>query len=148
MVATLVMSVAGCKSHTPASPSTPAGLSGTWRGTLTDPVAGTAPVTLTLTDLSVSTGFTSVRGTWEAAFPPSTRTTSGIVTGFKDAAATQWLIYLDPAGFPPCFQDPFPYSTHGQGFELKVTHSANRLVGMSTYRTCSEAFDGSVDLTR
>lgn len=123
-------------------------MSGTWRGTLTDGVAGTAPLTLTLTDLFVSSGFTSVRGTWEAAFPPSTRTTSGIVSGFKEPAVEQWLIYLDPLGFPPCFQSPFPYSTHGQGFELKVARTANRLTGTSIFRTCSEAFDGTVDLTR
>jgi hypothetical protein len=105
-------------------------------------------VTLTLTDLFADGSLSAIRGTWVAGFPPGTRTTSGIVSGFKDAGAEQWLIYLDPPGFPPCFQSPFPYTTHGQGFELKVTQSGNRMAGTAVYRTCSESFEGTVDLTR
>jgi hypothetical protein len=75
------------------------------------------------------------------------RTPGGVVTGFYESN-DRWLLYLDPLGQPPCFSFPFPFSTHGQGFELQVTRSGNRLTGTSVYRTCTETFAGTIDAMR
>ena len=113
----------------------------------TDPVAGSAQATLSLTQTTLSTTLLIVGGSWQATFSPAQRTPSGVVTGALERE-NDWLIYLDPIGQPPCFEYPFPFSTHGQGFQLNVTRRGNRLTGTSTYRTCTESFQGTIELTR
>jgi len=145
-----MVSVAGCGSG-PTSPSPRAtrGLAGDWTGTLNDPIAGAGRLTVTLMETAVSANLTAVQGTWRVSFPAAgTRTSSGVVTALRVASDERFTINLDPAGAPACLSSPPPYGTHGNGFVLNVSIGTNRLVGTSTYYTCSEAFEGTVDLTR
>jgi hypothetical protein len=150
LVACLVVTVGGCRSSpTSPSPRPATGLSGEWTGTLNDPVAGAGRLTMTLMELVVSTNFTGVQGTWRVSFPAAgTRTTNGVVTAVRVASDERLAINLNPLGGPACLSSPPPYATHGNGFLLNVSVGPNRLAGTSTYYTCSEAFEGSVDVTR
>lgn len=139
---------AACKSKTPTAPTTATDLSGTWRGTISDNAAGAAQLTLSLQALAGAAGGTALSGTWQATFNTGVRTSAGVASVFPGSGANAWLIYLDPSGMPPCADRPFPFNVHGQGFELNVTQGGNRLTGRSTYRTCAETFDGTVDVSR
>jgi hypothetical protein len=149
LIAGLVGSVAGCESS-PTSPSPrTTGLSGEWTGTLNDPSAGAGRLTLALTEMAVSANVIGLQGSWRVSFPPgSARTTSGVVSSLRVASDDRFTIDLNPLGTPACLSSPPPYATHGNAFVLSVAIGTNRLAGTSTYYTCSEAFNGTVDVTR
>ena len=145
-----MVSVGACRSSpTSPSPPRPSGLTGEWTGTLNDPIAGAGRLTMTLTEVMVSANLTGVQGTWRVSFPGvSTRTTSGVVSALRPGSDERVAINLNPLGLPPCPSSPPPYGLHGNAFVLTVSITTNRLAGSSTYYTCSEAFEGTVDVTR
>ena len=145
-----MVSIAGCGSGpTSPSPRGTTGLSGDWTGTLNDPIAGAGRLTMTLAEMAVSANLTGIQGTWRVSFPAAgTRTSSGVVTALRVASDERFAINLNPLGTPACPSSPPPYGTHGNGFVLNVSIGTNRLVGTSTYYTCSEAFEGTVEVTR
>jgi hypothetical protein len=104
---------------------------------------------MTMTEVMVSANLTGLQGTWSVSFPGGgTRTTSGVVSGLKAGSDDRFAINLDPFGLPPCLSSPPPYGLHGNGFVLNVAIATTRLAGSSTYYTCSEAFEGTVDVSR
>jgi hypothetical protein len=141
--------VAGCGSDRPTSPSSPASstLSGTWAGTITDGSAGQGRLELNLSETSLAPGLRLLSGTWRVTFAQAGRSADGVITGGATTTAAV-TINLDRAARPTCSPTLLPNAVHADGFVLNVALTANRLAGRSTYYTCTDAFDGTVDLGR
>ncbi len=140
------LGAAACGSDGPTSPSPSCSLNGTWSGAIADGSAGQGRLELTLSETPLAQGLTLLSGTWRVTFAQGSRDGTGVITGGITTSGI--TLNLDRAVRPSCSPAFLPNALHADGFVLDLTLASNRLSGRSTYYTCSDAFEGTVDLAR
>jgi len=132
VIVLLTMAACGGTSSSPSAPTDP--LAGTWVGTLTDGVAGTGTMRMTLNS-PISGG---VSGTWESTFSNAAANNGGQVSGGTASSAT--TLFFTPRTAWSC-----PDGRSDSSFAATLTLSGNRLTGSWTALICH---GGSVDLLK
>jgi hypothetical protein len=127
---TLAVSVAGCGSDPPASPTPSSSIfEGAWVGTFADAAIGPVPVTFRLT-----AGPVTASGTWTAVIADQTVGGSLVAISARESGSVRHLLSGACAG--------------GGFWTLDATISANRMTGQVGAFLCSGLTSGTVDLVR
>lgn len=124
----------GCR----ANPTTPSSaLAGTWRGAITDAVAGVGTLELTMAQAGPG-----VSGTWSAAFANVADTRAGAMSG--TSAGSVVSLFLTPAAPLVCA----PAVTLTGTLAVSGMLSGSHLSGMYVVLACVGTTSGSIDVTR
>jgi hypothetical protein len=146
----LLFSAACSSSPTaPSQPpfSVPSGpRTGSWIGTLGDPLNGQGQLSVTLADTPIA-GESVLTGTWTATFPNAARNASGDISG---SIATAGGIRLFLTRRPPltCGNGAPPPLAAGSFFGDVLSLTGNTITGTYTYVDCTGSAPGTLTLTK
>jgi hypothetical protein len=135
MACALGLLTAGCRSGTPASPSSV--LDGAWTGAITHSVAGQGSLVLELRQTGMA-----VSGTWSADFSGAAHDASGTVGGTLTGAAVS--LFLSPGTPLVCG----PGASLSGTLALDASVSGRRLSGTFVVFACEGVDSGRVEVTR
>lgn len=146
----LAIALVGChdgRGDAPTAPTLPQPtLGGRWLGVVSNPLTGVGRLSLTIDERPVSATSSALLGTWSIAFETGVGNAEGTISGVLASSTAD--INLFPAPRPTCSPAVLPFSIASSSFALRVETSPVLMKGTATYFTCTQASDGTVELSR
>jgi hypothetical protein len=146
----LATALAGCQDSrrdAPTAPTVPQPtLSGRWAGVVANPLTGAGRLSLTIDERPVDTTRSALLGTWRVSFDRSAESKEGTISGFLSLSVAEINLYVLPR--QTCSPAVLPFSIAGDSFALRVETTPALMTGTATYFACTEASDGTVELSR
>ena len=143
-VVAVIVSVAGCSGNaTPTSPTTRSSVvspSGSWSGSISDPISGEGTAELSLSDRALN----SLTGTWSATFKNGDSFSGPASASLNPPRGYGIMLYVDPQ--PPCAG---PGGSALLGFTLiNVAVTSSRLTAVAGRTSCNGFSFGTVNLSK
>jgi hypothetical protein len=147
-----MLSVAGCGSATPTSPTTTSSVvspAGNWSGSISDAISGDGTMQLALSELSPPTPTgTSLTGTWSATFKNGDSFSGPAVGGLFLPNGYGITLYVQTPP-PPCATGSGPGGSAPLGFTLiNVVVTSSRLTAVTGRISCNGMSLGTVNLSK
>lgn len=155
LVISVLLSLGGCASTTPASPTSPATPAhtssamtpaGNWLGSITDAISGSGTMQLTLGEPAQNRS----TGTWSATFKNGDKFSGAAVAELLSASGYGIILYVELPP-PPCATESGPGGSAPLSFTLiNVGVTSNRLTAVASRLSCNgpSALFGGVDLSK